>query len=325
MGEFKCGFGAAISEFIGQKRSSGADYRTDELTLRGLDSLAASMFPGEATLTEAIFNAWVGSQRSLHVNTLIRRLPAIRQLSRFMAVTMPGTYVVPMGNSPRGIRYQPHLVTREELRAFFRELDALCGKGANPAYPERALVLPAMFRIYYACGLRAAEAVRLRCDDVDLGTGRLVIRESKAHRMRIVPMHPDLTALCVEYDRRMSALHPSREAFFCNGGGGFINPHMPTLWFRWIWGKCQLSSQGGGPPFTLHCLRHNFITTVISRWHGNGGMASAMLPCLMLYTGHSRVGDLDYYAHLNDVASEQCRETMGTLDSELLPEVAHGC
>lgn len=52
--------------------------------------------------------------------------------------------------------------------------------------------MPVLFRMLYCCGLRPAEAVRLRVSDVDLYSGVLHIRESKNDNSPLMLYVPSL-------------------------------------------------------------------------------------------------------------------------------------
>jgi integrase len=78
-----------------------------------------------------------------------------------------------------------------------------------------------MVKLMYCCGLRPAEARRLRVCDVDLKTGRLNIMESKQHRSRIVMMADDVTSMLVTCNTVVASVMQNREPFFPNSEGGF--------------------------------------------------------------------------------------------------------
>ena len=77
-----------------------------------------------------------------------------------------------------------------------------------------------MVKLMYCCGLRPAEARKLRVSDVDLEIGRLNIMESKKHRSRIVMMAEDVTQMLSDFSAIVASVMPEREPFFPNSEGG---------------------------------------------------------------------------------------------------------
>ena len=64
--------------------------------------------------------------------------------------------------------------------------------------------------------MRNSEARNLKCEDVNLEAGKLIIRGSKAHKERIVMLHSDIQQLLIEYEKRVDILRSNRGYFFPN-------------------------------------------------------------------------------------------------------------
>ena len=126
------------------------------------------------------------------------------------------------------IRYDAHIFTEEELKAFFASIDA-CKK--SPFSPLRCYVIPVIFRLIYTCGLRASEARLLRTNDINLSTGKIFIRESKGWEARIVFVSDDMLDLLCRYDRIIRDTYPDRTAFFP------INLEIITVNLLWMNGS----------------------------------------------------------------------------------------
>lgn len=119
----------------------------------------------------------------LHQNTLLRRVTPVRQFAKYLVGTGKSAYIIPSAIPRKQIRYDAHIFTEAELKAFFASIDS-CKK--SPFSPLRCYIIPVIFRLIYTCGLRASEARLLRTDDIDLSTGKIFIRESKGWKARIV-------------------------------------------------------------------------------------------------------------------------------------------
>lgn len=154
----------------------------------------------------------------------------------------------------------------------------------------------ALWVVAAGAGLRRAELIELRWDDVDLGRGLLLIRrEGTKTRAGARPLRlpaPAVAALRAhrarQVERRLmlgAAWHDSGHVF--DRGDG--RPMAP----RTINGAFKRAAQRAGlPPIRLHDLRHGYAT-MLGRARVPVKTTSAML-------GHANVGiTLDLYTHLD--------------------------
>lgn len=105
----------------------------------------------------------------------------------------------------------------------------------------RQFVIPAMIKLMYCCGLRPAEARRLRVNDVNLDIGRLNIMESKQHRSRIVMIADDVTKMLSDCNAIVTSVMPEREPFFSNSEGGFYGKRGLEKTFRQVLKKAGVT------------------------------------------------------------------------------------
>jgi integrase len=71
-----------------------------------------------------------------------------------------------------------------------------------------------------ACtGLRISEALGLKIAEVDLQKGLLLIRDSKFHQTRWVPLHRSALAPLKAYSRQRQRSFPFAERFFASERG----------------------------------------------------------------------------------------------------------
>ena len=71
---------------------------------------------------------------------------------------------------------------------------------AHKNFKTNHYVLPIIFRMMYCCGIRPQEPLSLLCDDVNLDTGEIFIRQAKRQKDRRILMSSDLTKFCRKYD-----------------------------------------------------------------------------------------------------------------------------
>ena len=218
--EFFSPLGSCIENFIVQKRASGFPYKSAARILHHFDLLVSERFPNETTITKEICTAWLNYKPGEHQNGLLRRVTPVRQLAKHMAGFGYDAYIIPSHIPNKQIKYQAHIYTDNELKAFFSAIDS-CPR--SPYSPTRMYVIPVIFRLLYCCGLRSSEARLLKKEDVDLASGKIVIRESKGWRARIVYMSDDLLDVFREYNSVMENMLPDRHAFFPNKDGNCFN------------------------------------------------------------------------------------------------------
>jgi integrase/recombinase XerD len=308
-----------IDGLIEQKRSLGYPYDGSARILTAFDAFCRAHYPDEMRLTQALILQWAQKRDDEHVNGLGRRLSPVRQLAKYMNRLGLEAYILPVSLSGKQIRYVPHIFTDQELQAFFAQTDQ-CPD--NPQYPARHLIIPVFFRVLYCCGLRLSEARRLTIDDVDLVTGRLVIRQSKNRPERTVMLSEGVLNLCRVYDARISRLCPHRRGFFPNPAGQLYCGHTIDDWFRLIWAKTGIANYSGNPP-RVHDFRHSFAVKRLNLWVQEEKDLNACLPYLSEYLGHAHLTETDYYLHLVPEFFPVFREKSRTTWANVIPEVAH--
>jgi len=317
---FKSLLGGCINDFILQKRALGYPYKTAERLLRRFDAMTAEQFPNESTITKEMCNAWLRSKPGEHPNGLMRRITPVRQLSKYMKGLGYNAYIIP-GNIPsKQIKYEAHIYTDVELKAFFNSIDQC---PSSPFSPTRRYVIPVIFRMLYCCGMRSSEARLLRKEDVDLETGKITIRESKGWKARIVYMSDDLREVCNEYDAIISPMFPGRQVFFPNRNGSFYSNSVLDQWFHEFWDTLPEARTIIGNPARVHDFRHGYAVHRLNSWVKEDQNINALYSYLSEYMGHSNFADTDYYLSLTEGFYPQMEERLSSINNDILPEVYH--
>lgn len=316
--DFKSGISTAISSFIRQKRSSGYPYDSSSRILKHFDQMIFQEFPDADCITKEICDQWLRLNPGEHPNGLLRRITPVRQLAKYMNGIGIPSYILPGHIPNRQIRYEAHIYTEQELCAFFSSIDE-CPK--SPYSPTRRYVIPVLFRLLFCCGLRSSEARMLLCKDVDLSTGRIVIRESKGWQARIIYVSDELLAVLNEYDSIMKTLVPEREPFFPNRAGRFFHKSTIDTWFHEFWDQLPEASLFTGNPPRVHDFRHSFCVYRLNQWVREGKDVNTLYPYLSEYLGHSNFADTDYYLSLVPSFYPEMQSRMASFNEDILPEV----
>jgi integrase len=317
---FKCLFGVCISDFILQKRASGYPYESSARILRQFDLLAAERFPCEQTVTKEMCASWLKLKPGEHPNGLLKRITPIRQLGKFLKGLGYDAYIIPGHIPNKQVKYEAHIYTAAELKAFFNAIDNC---PSSPFSLTRNYVIPVIFRLLYCCGLRSSEARQLKKDDVDIATGKITIRESKGWRARIVYMNGDLRELCEEYDAAMESIFPGRQVFFPNKNGDFFSKSTVCCWFHEFWDKLPEANGVKGNPARVHDFRHSYAVHRLNQWVRDGHDINALYPYLSEYMGHSHYADTDYYLSLVEEFYPEMEKRLSSLNDTILPEVLY--
>lgn len=291
---FSSNFKRQLEDFIQQKHAVGFPYGTSQNRLKAFDRFCVEHYPQERQLTREVAMHWAEQRLDEHVNTLIRRITPIRQFAKYLNSVGIEAYVIPSGIPAKGIRYVPHIYTKQELQAFFHAVDQ-CEYNKNT--PARHLVVPVIFRVLYCCGLRSSEVTGLKVENVDLATGKLTIRQSKGHKDRTVMLSEDVLQLCRIYHDKASQIFPRRTYFFPNHRGHRYRKDFLGYTFHYFWNKTGIVCVSGNLP-RVHDFRHTFAVNRLNQWVREKKDLNAYLPYLSMYLGHKHLTETDYYLHL---------------------------
>lgn len=173
----------------------------------------------------------------------------------------------------------------------------------NPPYPtgERNQLL---LRLMLDTGLRLAEATALEWDHVDLMTGRLLVRQGKGAKDRVLWMGDDLLYALARWRQRQHTvcrMVPSH-VFTTLQGRGLQHRYVQEMVRRYA------KQAGIMKRVTPHVFRHTFATDLY-RKTGNIRLVQKAL-------GHADLSTTMVYTHLYDSEVEAAVKLLRTSDSE---------
>jgi integrase len=153
--------------------------------------------------------------------------------------------------------------------------------------------------LLFTTGIRRGELLRLTLGDYNHRDATLLIRESKFHKSRLLPLHNDLAA---EVDRYLHAralrrlpLRPDMALIWnaTKGGRAYSGPGL-RLCLQLLLQKCSIFTPRGKLP-RIQDARHSFAVNALLRWYREGADVGAKLPLLATYMGHVSVVSTHYY------------------------------
>jgi integrase len=145
-----------------------------------------------------------------------------------------------------------------------------------------------------ACtGLRISEALGLKISEVDLQQGLLLVRDSKFHQTRWVPLHPTALAPLQAYSRQRQRRFPFAERFFASERGTTLAYSTVHAVFSQL--RRVIVHEGHSP--RIHDLRHTHACRVLQHWQASRQGAYGRVLILSRYLGHRHVRDTYWYLH----------------------------
>ncbi len=191
--------------------------------------------------------------------------------------------------------FVPYIYTREALRSLLdASLTYQKNRGQLEPYMVRMLLL-----LLYGAGLRIREAISLTLADVDLAQALLIIRETKFHKTRLVPLGRQLTQALSQYAvrrRREGYFQASEAPFFISRNGKPVNQSTIENAFQLIREKAAIHrTDGATHQPRLHDLRHTFAVNRLTAWYKKGADVQKWIPVLSVYMGHHLLSATSVY------------------------------
>lgn len=292
MSGFTSRLAPAMEALLDYRMALGYSRKTHELHFVSIDRFFAAKYPEVDCLTQSAVMEWLTAQ----CGDVVKKATAIRILGRYMSAIGKESYVLPTKTvrSVNKTYIKPYIFTEAELTFLFQAIDTVQPTRAEPFLNE---MLPVLFRLTYVCGLRPNEGRGLRCENVNLETGEILITDAKGKKDRYVVMSDDMLKLCRVYDARRIIFARENPFFFPSWSGGILSNRQITDHFQDCWVKaCPTASSL--PRVRVYDLRHRFASAALNRWLDTGQDLYAKLPYLRAYMGHNHLNETLYYVHL---------------------------
>jgi len=284
-----------IARFVALKEALGRKYAVEGAILRHLDAFLAAT---RSDLDAENFAAWCLTYE--HLTSGVRRnwMRVVRNLCLYRRRTEPSCFVPdPSQFPPLHQPVRPHIFTEVEISRLLVAADRLQPGNRSPLHRENfrlALVL------LYTTGMRRGELLRLTIGDYDPSEQTLLIRESKFHKSRILPLSYEGAS---ELKRYLEVRRTRRLP---------LHADAPLLWNHYVNGGKAYTGVGFGHTVSsllqdvgihtaagrlprVHDFRHTFAVHALLRWYREGKDVQAKLPLLSTYMGHVSIVSTAYY------------------------------
>ena len=309
-----------ITSYLSLNEALGRRYATERAILTHLDAFLAA---ADGDLSVVTFQKWIEGRLGLKSGVRRNWMRIVRNLCLYRRRTEPGCFVPDPSQFPaahQGIK--PYVFPEAEIVQLLAETERIQPESRSPIRRQNALL---GIVLLYTAGLRRGELLRLTVGDCDLSEGTLLVRESKFHKSRLLPLSADAlqvikTAL---QERQAKGLPLGKNASLLWNRHSRTGAYSGTG-FSYIMGdllrKCDIRTPAGRPP-RVYDFRHTFAVHVLLRWYRAGKNVQAKLPALATYMGHVSIASTEHYLQLLEevagVASERFEKCYGALISQL--------
>lgn len=306
-----------LNEFIEYKNQNGYAYTTAKYYLDKYLTFSTSYAPDENIPSKNTVNTFLNRYASTP-GSLYNIAAILREFSRYLiGLAYMSAYIIPTGKVSLPMPVQPYLFTADEVDAFFDVCDSI---KYDCHVPKRYIVLPAMYRLLYCCGLRCKEVRTLQSENVHLTENYIDILQSKGLKSRRIFISQELSEYLQSYDRIMDVFSPDRLFFFPSRKDSPYSADGFQKNFLKIWYTAFPEKKCDGVSIRAYDVRHHFAYANMNRWLREGKDINVMLPYLMKYMGHQEIENTLYYFHLiPDIYDAIVKKS--SLFEGLLPEV----
>lgn len=306
-----------VEQFLTYKRALGAKYETGEYYIRNFLTYANSNNPTAQVPDRELVSGWLARMAD-KPGKLYSMASVIREFGKYLAMNgYDNAYILPPKRGGKLEPHLPHFFTEAEIRAFFNCCDKI---QKRKEWPGRELVIPAIFRLLYCCGLRCREARMLLCNDVYLDSQHIDIKKSKGRSRRIF-ISGGIADVLKRYDEQMTRIIPHRMYFFPRNQREPYKKSFISSNFNRIWRDALPHFCSPIKPRAFD-FRHHFAYVNLNRWAEQGKDVNVMLAFLMRYMGHAHIKNTLYYFHFVPEYFGAFAQKARELES-LVPEVPH--
>lgn len=237
---------------------------------------------------------------------LLKHRQALRLFARYLSESGQGGF-----NVPTEAKRKASLLSEREVTVLTRaEVEALYAACEDD---ELGLRDRAMLALFYGCGLRRNEGVRLDLSDLLLHRGMVYVRHGKNYKERYVPLAEGVArdlAAYLEGGRPLLA-RPGEKAVLVSRRGGRIDGQSLLRRIQGLQERAAHEAPSGEALWItekavgLHTLRHSIATHLLL-----SGMA---LEEIALFLGHRSLESTQLYTHLAQGMEAEEQRGRGTV------------
>jgi integrase/recombinase XerD len=308
-----------LARYVDLKRALGRHFDNPTRTLELLDRFLRDHATTYPDLNAAAFQAWC--QTHEHVASGVRRFRMIEvyKFCLYRRRTESQCFVPDPALFPKPHqKLKPYIFSEREVVRLLGAASGLKRVSYSPLRPE---VIRLAIVLLFTTGIRRRELLRLTLGDYDRRHATLLIRESKFHKSRLLPLNTDIVDEIDRYLRarilrKLPTFSDTALIWNATQGGRAYSGQNLLCCFRSLLQQCSIFTAEGRLP-RIHDARHSYAVNALLRWYREGADVEAKLPLLATYMGHASVAATHYYLHwiepLRTAASEKFASHYGEL------------
>ncbi len=307
---FSSALAPVIERYLAIKQALGRRYAPQRRIFLSLDQFLSEKTKGDHELTAETFLQWCQTLEHLKSGVRRERMREVRNLCLYRQRREPNCFVPDRSLFPSLHQpVRPYIFSPSEIGRMLEETWRLQRKGCFPLRPERFRLIVILL---FTTGLRRGELLRLKVQDYDPRQATLLIRASKFHKSRLLPLPDDVRR---EVDRSIQARRRRRL---------IVTPDTPLVWsgpqgdraftaqslrsgLEELLEAAKIRTPDGRLPRT-HDFRHSFAVNALIRWYQAGGDVQAKLPFLAAYMGHVSIVSTYHYLHFVEPLASQAND-----------------
>lgn len=316
-------YGPYIEQYVTMQINLGYKPKERVSVLAMFDKWVLERGEGSVCLSKELVEAWGMLRMNESEINRYKRIQGVRLFASFLCKVGYPSHIAAL---PRlRSTFTPYIFTDKQISAFFRACDRLDAFAPNCC---TALIIPVLFRLLYATGLRIGEALALTCSEVNLKDNYLLVRNSKNGLDRAVPFSESLARALTQYlDIRntLSKLAYKRsDHFFLRQDGRIYTVGSIYRWFRKILYRAGISHGGIGTGPRIHDFRHTFACHSLAQISRAGLDLYYSLPLLSTYLGHRSLSATDGYVRLTAQMYPDLTARVKSLSPNLFSDLLNG-
>ena len=283
-----------VKRYLSLKEALGRRYSVERDILAHLDAFLAAT--GD-DLTPVTFQRWIETRLQLTSGVRRNWMRIARNLCLYRRRTEPTCFVPDSSQFPTAHQtMRPYIFREAEIVRLLAETKRLQPTKNSPLQRQNAML---GIVLLYTAGLRRGELLKLTVGDCDLSEGTLLVRDSKFHKSRLLPLSNDaLWAIKTALHERQAKHIPSgTDAPLLWSHHSRTGAYSGTGFSEIIGGllrRCAIRTLDGRPP-RVHDFRHTFAAHALLRWYRAGKNVQVNLLSLATYMGHISIASTEYY------------------------------
>jgi integrase/recombinase XerD len=208
----------------------------------------------------------------LNGKTIQSKINNVRLFSQFTEATQKIKVYATKVEIVPGIKQHKEIISQEQIKNIYNQTDDSV-KGMR----DRAIL-----GLYYGCGLRYNEGIKVEINHIDYKKELLFISPSKNYHSRYVPINNQVLKDFKDFESYARMSFKQRENYFLSGSvsNGFLNKVLQSL--------CK--NAGINKNICLHSLRHSIATHLLQQ--------ALPIEQIAKFLGHRTIRATQIYTHI---------------------------